>query len=69
MGKNPCSGRKNAPFDKIYCQGDTHASDTTLHLLKDQEGDLPKEDSKMLFDFLAKDWANILLGKKEAKKP
>ena len=46
----------------------THAAATTLNLLKETEGDLPKEDSKMLFDFLAKDWANILLGRKEAKK-
>ena len=47
----------------------THAAATTLKLLKDTEGDLPKEDSKMLFNFLAKYWANILLGRKEAKKP
>ena len=47
----------------------THVAVTTLHLLKDMEGDLPKEDSKMLFDFLAEDWENILLGRKEAKKP
>ena len=47
----------------------THAVATTLHLLKDLEGDLPKEDPKMLFDFLVEDWANNLLGRKEAKKP
>ena len=46
----------------------THATTTTLILLKDIEGDLPKEDYKMLFDFLVEDWANILLGRKEAKK-
>ena len=46
-----------------------HVAATTLHLLKDQEGDLLKEDSKMLFDFLAEDWDNILLGRKDAKKP
>lgn len=47
----------------------THATATTLNLLKDMEGDLPKEDTRMLFDFLAENWANILLGRKEAKKP
>ena len=47
----------------------THAAATTLNLLKDSEGDLLKEDSKMLFDFLVKDLENILLGRKEAKKP
>ena len=46
-----------------------HVAATMLHLLKDQEGDLTNKDSRMLFDFLAEDWANILLGRKEAKKP
>lgn len=47
----------------------THVATTMLHLLKDQEDDLLKEDSKLLFDFFAKDWVKILLGRKEAKKP
>ena len=47
----------------------TRVAATTLHLLKDMEGDFPKEDSKMLFDFLVEDWENILLGRKEAKQP
>ena len=47
----------------------THVTATTLNLLKDIEGDLPKEDSKILFDFLVEDWENILLARKEAKKP
>lgn len=47
----------------------THVVATTLHLLKDQEGDLTKEDSRMLFDFLVEDWAKILLGGEDAKKP
>ena len=46
----------------------THAASTTLCLLKDVEGDLSKEDSKILFDFLVKDLVNIILGRKEAKK-
>ena len=48
----------------------TYVVSTTLHLLKDnQEGDLTNEDSRMLFDFLAEDWANILLKRKDEKKP
>ena len=46
----------------------THATATTLCLLKDVEGDLSKENIKMFFDFLEEDWANVLLGRKEAKK-
>ena len=47
----------------------THAATITLHPLKEnQEGDLTNEDSIMLFDFLAKDWANILLKGKDEKK-
>lgn len=33
----------------------THDVTTTLCLLKDAKGDLPREDSKLLFDFLAED--------------
>ena len=46
----------------------THAATTTLCLLKDVDGDLSKEDSKIIFDFLAEYWTNVLLGRKEAKK-
>lgn len=48
----------------------THVVATTLHLLNDnQEEDLTHEDSGMLFNFLAEDWANILLKEKDEKKP
>lgn len=48
----------------------THVVATTLHLLKDnQEEDLTHEDSRMLFNFLVEDWANILLKEKDEKKP
>ena len=47
---------------------ETYAKTTTLCLLKDDEGDLSKEDSKIIFDFLVEDWVNILLGSKVSKK-
>ena len=46
----------------------THATTTTLYLPKDVDGDLSKEESKMIFDFLVEDWVNILLRRKEAMK-
>lgn len=46
----------------------THAKTTTLCLLREAKGDLPREDSKLLYDFLVEDWVNVLLGKKEFKK-
>ena len=33
----------------------THVATTTLYLIKDVEGDLYKEDSKILFDSLVED--------------
>ena len=48
----------------------TYMAATTLYLLKDnQEGDLTHEDSRLLFNFLAEDWANFLLKGKDEKKP
>ena len=48
----------------------THVVATTLELLahESEEEGLRKEDSKLLYNFLAKDWAKVLLAEKGNKQ-
>ena len=68
MGKKIALEERMFLLKKFNIKG-IHVAATTLNLLKELERDMPKEDTKMLFEFLAEDWENILLGRKEAKKP